>query len=58
MELKNSELQVIIEEKKRELIFLTQKLDLRHEDVLLCSQDLDFFVYYSMKKFSEQKISK
>ncbi|MGN4421606.1 Spo0E family sporulation regulatory protein-aspartic acid phosphatase [Bacillus cereus group sp. MYBK249-1] len=55
MELKNSELQVIIEEKKRELQFLTQKLDLRHEDVLSCSQDLDFFVYYFMKKCSEQK---
>ncbi|WP_242285648.1 aspartyl-phosphate phosphatase Spo0E family protein [Bacillus cereus group sp. BfR-BA-01394] len=58
MELEKSELQLIIEEKKHELVFLALKYDLRHEEVLRCSQDLDFFVYYLMQKYYEQKISK
>lgn len=55
MELNDRELQVMIEEKKQELTFLTKRFDLKHEKVLMCSQDLDFLVNYLIKKSLKQK---
>ncbi|MED3681914.1 aspartyl-phosphate phosphatase Spo0E family protein [Bacillus thuringiensis] len=58
MELNKRELEIIIEDKKQELIMLTQKFSLNHEKVIMCSQDIDYFVYCLMKKYYNLKISK